>query len=197
MPNQLITLDSFFVQLQDRDIYEGNSITQIDIQAALQIHDYTLNVIANLDISKAEEWKALGLRGDSSSTTVYFDNGSGGYTTETISENPNTFIISGNAAGNSSSDYPPLVIGTDGALWDLGVLRLSDENLVNSFVTAFVDIKVREIEMGEMTFPPTTVNANGQEELGEPNSGTNGDPHCKSFVYAGLGLLAVFLQQQS
>jgi hypothetical protein len=183
-----------FCKSQDRDIYNNSSITQTDVKTALETYDYTLNIIANLDISKPEEWKAMGLRGDSSSTTVYFEDGSGGYTTEIINEDPNNFIESGGAAANSDIDYPPLVIGTDGALWDLGMLRLDDDDTIDSFVSAFVDIKVREIELSDITFPPTTVNANGQ---GEPNSGTNGDPHCKFIVYLGLGLLASFLEQQS
>jgi hypothetical protein len=147
-----------------------------------------------LDISKSDEWKAMGLQGDSSSTTVYFEDGSGGYTSEIINEDPYNFIEAGGAAANSAIDYPPLVIGTDGALWDLGMLRLNEDATINSFVSAFVDIKVQEIEFSE-TFPPTTVNAGNEED--EPNSGTNGDPHCKFIIDLGLGLLAFLLLQQS
>jgi hypothetical protein len=178
-----------FCKPQDRDIYDNSSITQTDVKTELETYDYTLNIIANLDISKPEEWKAMGLRGDSSSTTVYFQDGNGGYTTEIINEDPNNFIEAGGAAANSAIDYPPLVIGTDGALWDLGMLRLNEDTTIDSFVAAFVDIKVQEIEVSDdVTFPPTTVN---------DNSGTNGDPHCKFVVYLGLGLLVFSLQRQS
>jgi hypothetical protein len=144
-------IKSSFCKSQDRDIYNDSSITQTDVQTALETYDYTLNIIANLDISKADEWKAMGLQGDPSSTTVYYEDGSGGYTSEIINEDPNNFIEAGGAAANSAIDYPPLVIGTDGALWDLGMLRLDDDAVINSFVSAFVDFSE--------TFPPTSVNA--------------------------------------
>jgi hypothetical protein len=87
----------------------------------------------------------MGLQGDSSSTTVYFEDGSGGYTSEIINEDPHNFIGAGGAAANSAIDYSysPLVISTDGALWDLGMLRLNEDATINSFVSAFVTMNIR------------------------------------------------------
>lgn len=53
--------------------------------------------------------------------------------------------LTGNGAGTTETDYVPLALQSGGAAWDLNVLR-SGGNDAASFTSAFVDIKVEEIQ---------------------------------------------------
>lgn len=93
---------------------------------------------------------------------------------------PDTHITNGRG-GDTMADYFPLITETRGAMWSVGVLRanidgdliVTDQNIVEAWAEAFVDIKVDEIDCGSNCVPcqnpPCRVT-----ELG-------GDPHITTW----------------
>lgn len=165
------------------------------------------NAIVNLDISSPpdqEDFEALGFYPsdaqpgrfeffipDGSNVDSYY---------ALLKDEYLPYLDPGLEAGNSVEDYTSIVLDTEGALYDLGMLRLENSDYSSAFVNSFVATQVQEIINSE-TFGDlqTVTNAQGGETVSEadappatsdppPSTGDTGtggsvlgDPHFKTW----------------
>lgn len=139
------------------------SVTSSGLLASLTGMSALLNVVVDASFECADSTTALGI---DATGTGYVADGSGGYTTCAGASAVGGF-------GTTIADYVDLALATGGAAWDLNQLRnatsLTDP-LAESFTSAFVDLKVTEIQD-----QPTT----------------NGVPAPGTLALLGLGLLGL------
>lgn len=129
---------------EDRDNYYG-SLSYNSVLAELHAKNAMLNVVVNANFS-SDNGAALGMFAagtDLDDTTADVDenailvDGSGGYTLSS-----NGAVIS--AYGTTNADYITMAHATEGAAWNLNVLRRGGLD-AESFTNAFVDFKTEEI----------------------------------------------------
>lgn len=120
---------------EDRDIHSSaQNLTYQTILNAFQGENALLNAVVDSNFRDGSNYNALGVDNQGN---AYREDGTGG------------FIKTGggyssSADGTTKTDYVDLAWATDGAAWDLNLLRAGG-NTATSFTNAFVDVKVREI----------------------------------------------------
>lgn len=121
---------------EDRDIHSSaQNLTYQSILNAFQGENALLNAVVSANFRDGNSYSALGVDNQGN---AYRADGTGG------------FIKSGggyssSAAGTTKTDYVDLAWATNGAAWDLNLLRAGG-NTATSFTNAFVDVKVTEIK---------------------------------------------------
>ncbi len=115
---------------EDRDEWDSNQ-SYASILQLFTSNNALLNTVVNARFSN----NALGIDSDGNG---YFADGNGGFTSATGGT-----PVSGD--GSTIEDYVNLALATEGAAWNLNLLRAGG-NTAQSFTNAFVDIKVGEIQ---------------------------------------------------
>jgi len=138
-----------FILVTDEDRDNGNSsLNFTNILAGLQRgtedikDDIFLNAVVNANFVN----NAIGVN---SEANAYIADGSGGYTTTQLSSS-NGIVTS--AAGTTETNYVDLAIASGGAGWNLNQLRAGGST-ATSFTSAFIDIKVEEIQQQQQKVP--------------------------------------------
>jgi len=148
---------------EDRDIYDS-SVTYNTLKTLFTgANGGLLNTVVNLDMkNNSNPNRLIG----SSFSNGYLADGSGGFT---LTDAATAF----NGYGTTKSDYYDLALATEGAAWDLNLLRAGGDEAV-SFTNAFIDVKVKEIQQYD---PPTV-------------------PEPSTWVLMGMGLVGLFIYRK-
>lgn len=138
-PNAALNL--ILVTDEDRDDADsgGDNLTYSGILDQLTDANALLNVVVNADFECGDGTDALGI---DASGTGYVADGSGGFTTCSGATATGGF-------GSTVLDYVNLALATGGAAWNLNALRNAtslNAPLAQSFTSAFINIKVQEIQ---------------------------------------------------
>jgi len=131
-------LNLILVTNEDRDSsdsYTGNSLSYGGILNELTSQNALLNCVVSATYQDGLANEALGIDFEGN---AYLPDGSGGYLIGTGG-------VATAGAGNTVDDYVNLALGTSGAAWDINQLGTGATNKIDSFTTAFVDIKIQEI----------------------------------------------------
>jgi hypothetical protein len=169
------------------------------VASELTLAGYVFNAIVNIDISSPpdqENFEALGFYPSDEFANKYeffVPDGSnlGTYTT-LYKDHYLSYLDPGLEAGNSVADYTALALDTNGSVYDLGMLRVENDDFTTVFVNSLSDTQVRGIRRSKL-FPVT-----GEEPLPEaleeqpPTEGSDpppggtalGDPHCKFLFFS-------------
>ncbi len=120
---------------EDRDNTDG-SLNFSNILASMTGTGTLLNAVVDASFGcDGVTGSVLGIDADGNG---YIADGSGGYTTA-------TGCSASSGDGSTIADYVDLALQTGGAAWNLNLLRAGGAT-ANSFTSAFIDIKVREIK---------------------------------------------------
>jgi hypothetical protein len=131
---------------EDRDILSGSTNTYASILALLTGQKALLNAVIN---------NPFGCTGGGTGSVIGRNTGSGFRADGSGGYNTCTAPTTGNGNGTTETDYAALALATNGAAWNLNVLRAGG-NSAASFTEAFVDIKLQEIiNTGEVPEPGT------------------------------------------
>ncbi|MEL7496446.1 MAG: putative Ig domain-containing protein [Planctomycetota bacterium] len=119
---------------EDRDVQE-DEITFESLFADITSQSALLNIISSSQFRDDTNTRAIGVDDEG---TAYIADGAGGFTVGTggITTQTNVSIL---------QDYINLAWATNGANWDLGLLRAGGVT-AESFTNAFIDVKVSEIQ---------------------------------------------------
>ena len=151
-----------FILVTDEDRDDGNSsLNFTNILAGLQrgTEDTKDDVLLNAVVNANFENNAIGVN---SEANAYTADGSGGYTT-TILPSSSGIVTSG--FGTTETDYVDLALASGGAAWNLNQLR-SGGSTAASFTSAFIDIKVEEIQQQTVPEPVSILGMLGVGALG-------------------------------
>jgi hypothetical protein len=119
---------------EDRDIQDP-SLTKSGMESRLGSANALLNAVVDASFACGDGSSALGM---DAAGTGYVADGSGGFTTCSGAVNTS-------GSGSTGTDYVDLALDSGGAAWDLNQLRAGGDTAA-SFSSAFVDIKVQEIQ---------------------------------------------------
>lgn len=134
-----IALNVILVTDEDRD-NQNAALSYANVLAQLTGAGALLNAVVNCNFGPGGDVLGVDSSGD-----AYKADGSGGFTT--VGGGSQT----GGCAGTTKADYVDMAWASGGASWDLNKLRAGGLT-AESFSSAFVDIKVKEI-----TTPPTGI----------------------------------------
>jgi hypothetical protein len=121
---------------EDRDILSGTN-TYASILSSMTATNTLLNAVVDATF-RCNDGTAGSILGIDSKGNGYVADGSGGYTTCTGATAATGF-------GTTIADYVNLALATGGAAWNLNLLRAGGLT-ATSFTSAFIDIKVQEIQ---------------------------------------------------
>ena len=135
---------------EDRDVRNPGQFTFNSILQDMVGDDVVLNVINNYFGTMNVNGGPNNAIGHDSAGTSYNPDGLGGYLQGLAGAMSTGFNVDG--FGTTVQDYYNLALATQGAAWDLNLLRAGGNSLT-SFRNAFLDIKVQEIRMQVIPLP--------------------------------------------
>jgi len=175
---------------EDRDLHSDDTVTEV--KDKISSNGYILNCIVNIEIDNDVNNLGMKIEADRTHSLIFnFDSTTGTHSSFTKDGLYTDYVTDANT---THADYSELTVGTDGAIWNIHSLRAGGA-LTEAFADTFVTVKVEEISKGcnhcseAVTFPviEEPVETPVIEELVEtpvnPPTGTNGDPHFKTWKH--------------
>ena len=143
---------------EDRDVEEDNLGFE-DVFGTLTEQSALLNLVTSAQFRDDTNTRAIGVDSDGN---AYIADGAGGFTVGTGGFTTTTNV-------SFLQDYIALANATNGASWDLGLLRAGGVS-AESFTNAFIDVKVDEIlEQTALRLIPSNLDADF--EVNDPTGG--------------------------
>jgi len=175
------TIDKNLILVTDEDRDNYSSDTATTVKNKISANGYVLNCIVNIVI-------------DGTNNNLGMQIESGGMKSLIFEGTDSNFTKTGDYEGyvtdfgTTHADYSELIVGTDGAIWNIHSLRRGGP-LTQRFADTFVKVKVEEISNGCTTCatlaPAPTVAPVVSPTVApvSPPIGSGGDPHFKTWKH--------------
>jgi len=168
---------------EDRDNHSSDTVTQVKLK--ISASGYVLNCIVNILIDSSRANLGMKIEASETESLIFeYDSAAGTYSNFTKTGYYRDYVSD---FGTTHADYSELIVGTNGAVWNINALRAGGD-LTQAFADAFVQVKVEEIaagcsrcENGPALTPAPSVAPSVSSVA--PPTGTNGDPHFKTWKH--------------